>query len=54
MAAYAKRQPLSRTVVIVGAAESDELGVVSHKSALQHHAEAAHKALADTEVSGEV
>lgn len=43
--------PLSRTVAIVGAAESDELGVVPHKSALQHHAEAAHNALADAGLS---
>ncbi len=38
---------LRRTAAIVGAAESDEIGVVEHKSALQHHAEAAHNALAD-------
>jgi acetyl-CoA acetyltransferase len=38
---------LARTVAIVGAAESDELGVVPTKSALQHHAEAASNALAD-------
>jgi acetyl-CoA acetyltransferase len=37
----------SRTVAIVGAAESDEIGNVPHKSPLQHHAEAAHNALAD-------
>lgn len=42
---------LSRTVAIVGTAESDELGVVPHKSALQHHAEAAHNALADAGLS---
>lgn len=42
---------LSRTVAIVGAAESDELGIVPHKSALQHHAEAAHNALADAGLS---
>lgn len=38
---------LSRSVAIVGSAESDEIGIVPHKSALQHHAEAAHNALAD-------
>ncbi|MCC7045942.1 MAG: thiolase [Alphaproteobacteria bacterium] len=36
-----------RDVAIVGVAESDEIGIVPHKSALQHHAEAAHNALAD-------
>jgi acetyl-CoA acetyltransferase len=34
-------------VAIVGAAESDEIGIVPNKSALQHHAEAASNALAD-------
>src|SRR5438046_273018 len=38
---------LSRTVAIVGAAESDEVGIVPTKSALQHHGEAAYNALAD-------
>ena len=38
---------LRKSVAIVGAAESDEIGVVEHKSALQHHAEAAHNALED-------
>lgn len=38
---------LSRSVAIVGVAESDEIGSVPHKSALQHHAEAAYNALAD-------
>ena len=38
---------LSKTAAIVGAAESDEIGEVPGKSALQHHAEAAHNALAD-------
>ncbi len=33
--------------VIVGVAESDEIGLVPHKSALAHHAEAAINALAD-------
>ena len=41
------RRDLSRTVAIVGAAESDEIGVTPNKSALQHHAEAAHNALSD-------
>ena len=44
-------QSLSRSVAIVGAAESDELGIVPRKSALQHHAEAAHNALADAGLS---
>lgn len=34
-------------IAIVGVAESDEIGNVPHKSALQHHAEAAWNALAD-------
>lgn len=38
---------LARAVAIVGVAESDEIGVVPGKSALQHHAEAAYNALAD-------
>lgn len=38
---------LSRKVAIVGVAESDEIGYVPHKSALQHHAEAAFNALED-------
>jgi len=42
---------LSKTVAIVGAAESDEIGLVPNKSALQHHAEAAHNALADAGLS---
>jgi len=37
----------SKTVAIVGAAESDEIGNVPHKSPLAHHAEAANNALAD-------
>lgn len=36
---------MSTGVAIVGAAESDEIGVVPHKNALQMHAEAAHGAL---------
>ena len=36
-----------RGAAIVGVAESDEIGIVPGKSALQHHAEAAHNALAD-------
>ena len=42
---------LSKTVAIVGAAESDEIGIVPGKSGLQHHAEAAHNALADAGLS---
>ena len=42
---------LRRTVAIVGAAESDAIGVVEKKSALQHHAEAAHNALEDAGLS---
>ncbi len=42
---------LSRTVAIVGAAESDEIGKVPNKSALQHHAEAAYNALEDAGLS---
>lgn len=42
---------LSRSVALVGVAESDEIGYVPHKSALQHHAEAAHNALADAGLS---
>jgi acetyl-CoA acetyltransferase len=42
---------LSRTAAIVGAAESDEIGVVPNKSPLQHHAEAAYNALTDAGLS---
>ena len=38
---------LSKTTAIVGVAESDEIGVVPNKSALQLHAEAAYNALED-------
>ena len=48
MATSASRQ---RDIAIVGVAESDEMGTVPNKSALQHHAEAAHNALADAGVS---
>lgn len=41
----------SKTVAIVGAAESDQIGAVPDKSSLQHHAEAAHNALADAGLS---
>jgi len=37
----------SKAAAIVGVAESDEIGLVPHKSALAHHAEAAHNALED-------
>ena len=36
-----------RDIAIVGVAESDVMGNVPNKSSLQHHAEAAHNALAD-------
>ena len=36
-----------RDIAIVGVAESDVMGTVPNKSSLQHHAEAAHNALAD-------
>jgi acetyl-CoA acetyltransferase len=42
---------LSKTVAVVGAAESDQIGVVPEKSALDHHAEAAYNALADAGLS---
>ena len=45
------RTDLSRTVAIVGAAESDEIGLTPNKSPLQHHAEAAYNALADAGLS---
>ena len=41
------RRRLSGRVAIVGADESDEIGIVPHKSSLQLHAEAARNALAD-------
>ena len=40
-----------REIAIVGVAESDEMGTVPNKSSLQHHAEAAHNALADAGLS---
>ena len=42
---------LSKTAAIVGVAESDEIGDVPNKSALQHHAEAAYNALDDAGLS---
>jgi acetyl-CoA acetyltransferase len=42
---------LSKTIAIVGAAESDEIGLVPNKSPLQHHAEAGYNALADAGLS---
>ena len=42
---------LSRSVAIVGVAESDEIGRVENKSSLQHHAEAAYNALEDAGLS---
>jgi acetyl-CoA acetyltransferase len=41
----------SKTVAIVGAAESDEIGTVPGKSSLMHHAEAAYNALEDAGLS---
>jgi acetyl-CoA acetyltransferase len=38
---------MSRSVAIVGVAESDEIGRVEGKSSLQHHAESAYNALED-------
>ena len=40
-----------RDIAIVGVAESDLMGNVPNKSSLQHHAEAAHNALADAGLS---
>ena len=48
MASTAQRE---RDIAIVGVAESDEMGNVPNKSSLQHHAEAAHNALADAGLS---
>ena len=42
---------LSRSVALVGVAESDEIGKVENKSSLQHHAEAAYNALEDAGLS---
>ena len=42
---------LSRSVAIVGVAESDKIGRVENKSSLQHHAEAAYNALEDAGLS---
>ena len=42
---------LTRSVAIVGVAESDEIGKVENKSSLQHHAEAAYNALEDAGLS---
>lgn len=42
---------LSKTVAVVGVAESDEIGRVENKSNLQHHAEAAYNALEDAGLS---
>ena len=48
MASSVSRQ---RDIAIVGVAESDQMGTVPNKSALQHHAEAAHNALEDAGLS---
>jgi acetyl-CoA acetyltransferase len=42
---------LSKSVAIVGVAESDQIGQVPNKSSLQHHAEAAYNALEDAGLS---
>ena len=42
---------LSRSVALVGVAESDEIGKVENKSSLQHHAEASYNALEDAGLS---
>ena len=42
-----EKRELLRQVAIVGVDESDEIGIVPHKSTLQLHAEAARNALAD-------
>jgi len=42
-----EKAALFKKVAIVGADESDEIGIVPHKSTLQHHAEAARNALED-------
>ena len=47
MADMSKMANMSKSVAIVGAAESDEIGRVENKSSLQHHAEAAYNALED-------
>ena len=43
---------LSRSVAIVGVAESDEVGKIENKSNLQFHAEAAYNAIKDAEHPG--
>ncbi len=45
------RRRLSGKVAIVGADESDEIGIVPHKSTLDLHAEAARNALADAGIA---
>ncbi len=45
------RKDLSRTTAIVGAAESDEIGLTPNKSSLMLHAEAGFNALADAGLS---
>lgn len=45
------RSPSSQRICIVGVDESDEIGYIPHKSALQHHAEAAYNALRDAGLS---
>ena len=42
---------LSKPVAMVGAAQSDQIGIVPDKPSIQHHAEAAHNTLADAGLS---
>src|SRR5947208_13763658 len=46
-----KTAALYKKVAIVGADESDEIGIVPHKSTLQLHAEAARNALEDAGIA---
>jgi acetyl-CoA acetyltransferase len=43
--------PLRKAVALVGADESDEIGIIPHKSTLQLHAEAARNALEDAGIA---
>ena len=47
----ANPKDLSGKFAIVGVAESDEMGILPHKSALQLHAEAARNAVTDAGLS---
>jgi acetyl-CoA acetyltransferase len=46
-----EKAALFKKVAIVGADESDEIGIVPHKSIIQHHAEAARNALDDAGIA---